>query len=349
MLPFKLFLSALPLLLLSWTTPSTAAENIPPTSPESEKIGGVSVVSPSRRVTDQWVDPVRRMNAEWVAILPYAFSSPNSPRVNYNLSRQWWGERFEGMTEIIRHAKGKGVKVLLKPMVWVPGSWPGDYALNSEEKWQEWEANYSRYILEAAAIAAREGVDMFCVGTEYKKAVVERERFWRDLIAQIRKVFKGPLTYAANWDNCMKVPFWKELDYIGVDAYFPLSPAPTAEVATLKRKWSEPMQKVRLLNKIYRKKILFTEFGYRSTDACTWNQWEIQNIPYSRKVNLQAQVNAYRAFFESFWDKDWFAGVFLWQWYTNHASAGGEDNSDYTPQNKPAEKVIREWFSKGAG
>ncbi|MEM7036088.1 MAG: hypothetical protein AAF570_03840, partial [Bacteroidota bacterium] len=71
-------------------------------SPTASKIGGVSVVSPARKVDDSWVDPVKQINAEWVAILPYAFSYPNSTRVVYDLDRQWWGERIEGMTAIIR-------------------------------------------------------------------------------------------------------------------------------------------------------------------------------------------------------------------------------------------------------
>lgn len=304
------------------------------------------MVSPSGRVTDSWVDPVRKMNADWVAVLPYGFSQASSPEVRYNLSRQWWGERMEGMTEIIRHAKGKGLKVMLKPMVWISGSWPGAYQMDSEENWKAWEASYRKFILETASIAQNEGVDMFCIGTEFKLAVVERKAFWEKLIVEVRKVYQGPLTYAANWDNIMNVPFWQKMDYIGVDAYFPLSPASTPEVKMLKRQWLGPARDIELLHKAFRKPILFTEFGYRSTDACTWQQWEIQNIPYHKQVNLQSQLNAYQAFFESFWDKDWFAGVFLWQWYTNHEQAGGLKNSDYTPQNKPAEKLISEWFGK---
>jgi hypothetical protein len=60
---------------------------------------------------------------------------------------------------------------------------------------------------------------------------------------------------------------------------------------------------------------------------------------------LQAQVNAYQAFFEVFWEQDWFAGVFFWQWYLHHEQAGGLKNSDFTPQNKPASDLMKFWFA----
>lgn len=310
------------------------------------KIGGVSVVSPPSRVDNRWVDPVKHINADWVAVLPYAFSYVNNPRVSFNLDRQWWGERFEGMREIIRHAKQKGLKVMLKPMVWVSGSWPGDFQMGSEAKWKEWELEYAKYIASTARIAQQEGVDMFCVGTEFKIAARERERYWRALIDRVRSVYDGPVTYAANWDNFSRVPFWDKVDYIGVDAYFPLSERKTPSVNELKQKWAAPRRGLEHLHKVYDKPILFTEFGYRSIDACTWKQWELEKFRYTDRVNLQGQVNAYKAFFESFWKESWFAGVFLWQWYTNDQRAGGTGNSDYTVQNKPAEKLIADWFGK---
>lgn len=314
--------------------------------PVKSKIGGVSLVSPPNEVDATWTNSVHEINAEWVAILPYGYSYANSPEVIYNLKRQWWGERMEGMTQLIRQAKSKGLKVMLKPMVWVMGSWPGGYDLKDERQWAIWEETYSKYILETAAISQREGVDLFCMGTEFKIASVKREGFWRKLATRIRGVYKGPITYAANWDEYEKVKFWDVVDYIGIDAYFPLLDQQTPDVKGMMRKWNGPASKLQLLYKIYGKKVLFTEFGYRSINRCAWNQWELESVPYTQDVNLDGQVNAYTAFFEYFWEKDWFAGMFLWQWYTNDRRAGGLKNSDYTPQNKPAEELISSYFGK---
>jgi hypothetical protein len=61
---------------------------------------------------------------------------------------------------------------------------------------------------------------------------------------------------------------------------------------------------------------------------------------------MHAQATAYRALFETFWNEPWFAGGFLWKWFDSHAERGGPDNTRFTPQNKPAEEVIREWYGR---
>ena len=48
------------------------------------------------------------------------------------------------------------------------------------------------------------------------------ERFWRDLIADVRELYHGAVTYGANFDQFDQVGFWDALDAVGVDAYFPL-------------------------------------------------------------------------------------------------------------------------------
>ena len=45
---------------------------------------------------------------------------------------------------------------------------------------------------------------------------------WRDIIKETREIFEGQLTYAANFDNYMFVDFWDDLDFMGINAYFPL-------------------------------------------------------------------------------------------------------------------------------
>jgi len=62
-------------------------------------------------------------------------------------------------------------------------------------------------------------------------------------------------------------------------------------------------------------------------------------------VNMEAQNNTTQALFETFWNQDWFAGGFIWKWFHNHKERGGADNHQFTPQNKPVEKIIQKQFS----
>ncbi len=312
----------------------------------SSKIGGVSVVSPPQKIDASWATSVKHLNADWVAVMPYAFGQAGQSTLHYDQDHQWWGERFEGIQTIIHQARSQGLKVMMKPMVWVRGSWAGGFDLATEKEWLAWETTYQEYILKLVDIAVTEKVELFCIGTELNNACHKRPKFFRSLVDAVRKRYTGQVTYAANWDDFLTVKLWDKVDFIGIDAYFPLTPSRLPKITELKIAWVAHVRKIMQLYSAYKKPILFTEFGYRSIDICCWQQWERENLPHDEAVNLQAQANAYQAFFEVFWDEPWFAGVFLWQWYTHHEKAGGLKNSDFTPQNKPAEQTIATWFAK---
>ncbi len=86
-----------------------------------------------------------------------------------------------------------------------------------------WFSNYEKFILHYAELAEKNHLDILCIGTELQKTI-PKEKEWRSLIKKIRYVYHGPLTYAANfYVEFEKITFWDELDYIGIQAYFPLS------------------------------------------------------------------------------------------------------------------------------
>jgi hypothetical protein len=88
--------------------------------------------------------------------------------------------------------------------------------------------------------------------------------------------------------------------------------------------------------------ILFTEIGYRSIAGAAVEPW---NFTVRAAVDTQEQADAYEALFRTFWDQDWFAGLFLWEWDADidvDGNLSGDD--DYTPQTKPAQQVMARWF-----
>lgn len=309
-------------------------------------INGASLVSPPQQISPEVFGALNDLNASWVALIPFGFSRAGQPTVSFDHSRQWWGERTDGTCELVKCAKNYNLKVLMKPHVWVRGQgWPGEYDLETEEEWQIWERTYREYILNYARVSDSMKVDMLCIGTEFRIGSVKREPFWRELIREVREIYDGPLTYAANWDNYQKVKFWDELDYIGVDAYFPLTDNPEPSVEEIEQGWQESYRQLKQFSKQYDKPMLFTEYGYQSLKGAAGKHWEIDKSHHY--IDMEVQANAYEALYNVFWEEDWFVGGFFWKWHLRD-NYGGPGNPNFTPQGKLAEQVIRQQFAKAS-
>ncbi len=307
-------------------------------------ISGLSFVAPPRGFALNPMEAVRQVGADWIAVIPYAYTRRGDNRVHFNSHRQWWGERPEGAIETIRLAKASGIKVMLKPQVYFPGSWPGGLDFDSESDWITWEKDYRDYIMTFVPIADSMEVPLFCIGTEFKRSEQKRPHFWRQLIKDIRAQYKGQLTYASNWDCYHQVTFWDDLDYVGIDAYFPLVEDKTPSHNDLINAWQKPLQEIRTMHQKTKKPILFTEFGYLSVDGCAHKTWELEKHVHDLPINEQAQANALDALFAVFSKEDYWAGGFLWKWFPNMKGHEGYPASDYTPQGKIGEEVLQKWY-----
>ena len=62
-------------------------------------------------------------------------------------------------------------------------------------------------------------------------------------------------------------------------------------------------------------------------------------------TNHNLQARALKVLYKEFWTQNWFAGGFLWKWH-QHENSGGLDNNRFTPQNKPAENTVKEYYKK---
>lgn len=311
-------------------------------------INGASLVSTPEKLTPKNIASLEQTGADWLSLIPYAFCQPGRTQVYYNTEKQWFGETPQGLRHTAKLARQKGFKLMLKPQIWVGGSgWTGSFNLNSEKDWKQWEQNYRAYILKMAQLAEKQDIALFCIGTELKIVAKERTAFWKQLIADVRELYSGKITYAANWDNYQNIKFWKALDYVGIDAYFPLSQKKTPELSTLKEAWKKPSMNLKNFHSTVHKPILFTEFGYRNIDRSAGKQWELPPMrTYDGKLNNRVQVRAYRAFLENFWDKSWVAGGFFWKWFPQHESMKTRINSGYSPQHKPAQKLIQSFYAE---
>jgi hypothetical protein len=278
---------------------------------QGEKIKGICMVAPNRIMSADEYNSIKSINAEWVAITPYGFCRTTEPKFTYakpndSTARkwQWWGERPDGAVECIKMAHQKGLKVMLKPHVWAMGKqrgdniYTGDLDYGTDENWKKFEVDYRDYVLDFARIADSTQVEMYCIATEFHTFIAKRPEFWKKLIAEIKQIYKGKLTYAENWDKYQDVTFWNDMDFVGVDAYFPLSEKQNPSLEDLKQGWKKHIKDLDKYARKQQKPILFTEIGYQSTDFATNKPWE----SYSKEPDNDAlQANAYQAFFETTW------------------------------------------------
>jgi hypothetical protein len=251
----------------------------------------------------------------------------------------------ESILHAMRTARALGMRVNLKPQVdlltlsWVGAIAPADPSA--------WFASYEAMIDHYADLATQGGATMLVIGTELKTmsgwAYTAR---WDQIIAGVRHHFAGKLTYASNWDEYRQVQFWRSLDYIGVDAYLPLSDVPNPPVGSLVSAWTSRgyVSALQAESQAFGKQLLFTEVGYRSIlgAAIHPNIWNSLG-----DYDMSEETNAYEAAYEVFAGRPWFAGIYWWSWPATLPPNGW--NGDYTPTFKPAEGVMRTWNARLAG
>ncbi len=159
-------------------------------------------------------------------------------------------------------------------------------------------------------------------------------------------MYGGKLTYAANWGSEFeKFPFADALDYLGVDCYYPLSKNPDATKAELQAGFADILTKLEAKQRESDKPLIFTEIGFRSTHAPWMQPHEPSSRDDGNQYNGAHQERCYDVVLEAIHDKPWIKGIFWWKFpsYVEHRE---DNNDDFTPNRKPAEKVIRQWFAK---
>jgi hypothetical protein len=246
------------------------------------------------------------------------------------------------LRSIVRLARRTELKVFLKPHVdLVSGA---DRATVRPGDRPAWFAAYTRFIGHYAELAEELGVERFCVGTELAGTSRDR-RGWTEVVAAVRKRYRGPLVYAANFDEYRKVAFWSELDLIGIDAYWPLGDTPSDDVRKLRARWRPIAAELARFSRRTDRRILFTEAGYTSQHGCT-------TAPYSWTVSKRPdeaeQAAAYRALLDTFGEKSWWAGVCWWMWDDWPDSGETDARLAYTPHGKAAEQVLRAYWRRPA-
>ncbi len=86
---------------------------------------------------------------------------------------------------------------------------------------------------------------------------------------------------------------------------------------------------------------MFLEVGWCSLANAAHEPWDYTRT--SEPLDLELQRKLYEGFFRSWHGNPQFGGFMVWEWTPGE---GGTSDKGYTPEGKPAEKVLREWLAK---
>jgi hypothetical protein len=288
------------------------------------------------------LEHLRALGVDWISLTPFGFmESRDAAEVRTFAAGA--GESDERLRAEVTHAHALGVKVALKPHLWIRGgAWQGELAWRDEAAFRRWFSSYRAFVLRYAELAARDRYDLFVLGVELKSATARDPAAWRALIADVRKVWKGPLTYAANWDEAPGVAFWDALDFVGVDAYAPLARTPGAREPELCAAWRTLASELESLARRTGRPILITELGYRAVRDAALAPAAWPEDDANPRFDPEHQASCYRAALSTLWGKPWLAGVYFWKWFTDGRDESGP--TDFSPAGKPAEGVLRDYY-----
>ena len=249
--------------------------------------------------------------ADFVILAPAGIqATPISEEIDFSSDATMTDEE---LIKTIRYAKSLGLRVALKPTV------------NCAD--HVWRGHIHFY----AKIAQEEGCEMFIAGCEMVMTEI-RENEWRTLIADIKEVFKGPVSYNTDKYQEGHVTWWDAVDVISSSGYYP------------KDDWETQLDRIETVVKKYNKPFFFAEAGCMSKEGSNKvpNDWTIQG-----ELDLKGQAEFYESMFAACEKRDWVQGFGLWSWSEQlKEQEEALKDSGYELYEKPAVKAVKTFYEK---
>lgn len=283
------------------------------------------------------LDELQSLGANSFAIHPYARIS-NDGHVRFRTI-----DDNRHITVPLDWARERGMSAMVIPHIAYWGSkfsWRGEIRFESVEEWDRFFDDYETWIVEMARLAEAHHAPLFCVGLEFTHAQKFTER-WLRIIAAVRAVYFGKLTYGANWNEYDNVKFWDALDLIGVLAYFPLTKATDPTPAQIQSGWENRAAELdRFSQRNGGKQFVFVELGYNENARAAAEPWSFD----SGGENAGAvQERCIAAALSLTGKHRWLAGMFFWKWFPELPRRHEEDFRLQTPTIK---KLLAEHWKK---
>lgn len=287
-----------------------------------------------------------RMGASWVSITPFGRVADLRPTgIDWSFEAPFHENR-EAVLAAMRQAHAEGLRVLLVPHLWVEsGEWRALIDPGDDEGWARWAKAYEAFVLAWAKVAEEGGAEMFSVGVELRSwLTTTRAVSFLPILDAVRRVYRGPLTYSANWDDVDDTVLLGQLDYIGINAFYPLAEREGASFAEQLQGGERVRERVRALASRWQKPVLFTEIGYTTRPDPAVRPWEWPDGMRDVVVDERAQAEAYLALLAPLKDEPSFAGFFVWRVYADPDDVTQEADWGFSPRGKLAERIVRHAF-----
>lgn len=289
----------------------------------------------------------RRLGATWISLTPFGRIADLKATGIAHTFEQPFAENRRAVSRAIAQAHAQGLKVLLVPHLWVEsGEWRGELAPGDDASWSSFARSYRDFVCAWAEVARDSRADLLAAGVELRTWVTTtRAPSFTDVVAELRRIYPGPLTYAANWDDADDTVVWGSLDVIGINGFYPLATRAGASDVDLADGAREVASRVRALSARWDKPVLFTEFGYTTRPDPALRPWEWPDHMQHVTVDQAAQARAYRALLGALLDEPRFIGAFAWRVYADPDDLSQEAEWGFSPRGKLAELVLRDAFA----
>lgn len=291
------------------------------------------------------LDELVRMGVNAISITPFGrLWSLDSTEILMDFEAPYADNR-DAVARMITQAKARGLRVLVVPHLWVEtGGWRGEVDPGSEEGWLAYQQSYRHFLLSWARDAQKAGADALSIGVECKSWSGRFGGYWTDLIRETRNVFKGPLTYSSNWDEVDGVLFWDQLDWLGVNAFYPLSPEPGADYATYARYARDALAGLGEVAATLEMPIVLIEIGYTTRTDAAVEPWLWPDDMQDVVVDEWEQARALHAIAAAAAEREDVLGFFVWRYYANIDDVSQEAIWGFSPHGKLAERVLAALF-----
>ena len=288
-----------------------------------------------RETLDSFDSMAERTCADFVIIVPNGLQdTPQSEKIDFTSDAAVSDEELEAF---IDYAHSKGLRVALKPTVNCKnGTWRAHISFFEEDvpcepKWCNWFRSYSGFQRHFAEIAQRKGCEMFIAGCEMVQSE-HRESEWRRVIADIRSVYGGPVSYNTDKYQEHNVKWWDAVDVISSSGYYPIND------------WENQLDRIEKVVHKFGKPFFFAECGCMSVENANLvpNDWSVRG-----KVDTEGQAEWFRTMFEACEKRSWVDGFAIWDWRGRlYPLENADTDAGYGIYGKPAEKVVREYYGR---